>query len=374
MKFLRLLLLALMLNLQPALAMPAFLNVDLFQSHPAVSHISLTGPIYIGSQTKQYLPAGKYTVGVEEREIVVTPAQSSSTLCRAQAITISGYQNNPVAVTYSQAIARRYQGLLKFTVGPMSTLHIRNVVGAKDYVSSVVGSETWPNWPTEALKAQAVLTQTRLARLSDKAVLSDSTQEEAYFGADYAKGYVKDAVQSVWGQALTFKHRPIVPFYHAACGGATSSGANIFGTNGADTNYLESVKCSFCKSSPFWQTKSSVLPAGILEKTAANLQKTEILKQDAAGRPIKVKLANGAIISGYQFWLQLGQNFGWDKAPGTRYKLCKQIDNSLKISSNGAGHGVGMCQWGAASQARMGKSYKDVLHYYFPATTIEQYF
>ncbi len=42
----------------------------------------------------------------------------------------------------------------------------------------------------------------------------------------------------------------------------------------------------------------------------------------------------------------------------------------LDASGAGAGHGVGMCQWGAIGRARAGFSYQDILSAYFPGTAV----
>jgi stage II sporulation protein D len=75
-------------------------------------------------------------------------------------------------------------------------------------------------------------------------------------------------------------------------------------------------------------------------------------------------------MSGYDFWIKLGQSFGWDKAPGTRYSLKQGKDKDIIIESTGAGHGIGLCQWGASSLARNGKNYKEILEYYFPGCEV----
>lgn len=36
----------------------------------------------------------------------------------------------------------------------------------------------------------------------------------------------------------------------------------------------------------------------------------------------------------------------------------------------GFGHGVGLCQWGARNQAEKGRSYRKILGYYFPDSSI----
>ena len=38
----------------------------------------------------------------------------------------------------------------------------------------------------------------------------------------------------------------------------------------------------------------------------------------------------------------------------------------------GAGHGVGMCQWGAVGRARAGQRYPEILAAYFPGTELQQ--
>jgi stage II sporulation protein D len=44
----------------------------------------------------------------------------------------------------------------------------------------------------------------------------------------------------------------------------------------------------------------------------------------------------------------------------------------LTLEGTGAGHGVGMCQWGAIGRARAGQSYRRILATYFPGTTVER--
>ena len=36
----------------------------------------------------------------------------------------------------------------------------------------------------------------------------------------------------------------------------------------------------------------------------------------------------------------------------------------------GWGHGVGLCQWGAYSMAKDGRTYKEILAYYYPGTDV----
>ena len=45
---------------------------------------------------------------------------------------------------------------------------------------------------------------------------------------------------------------------------------------------------------------------------------------------------------------------------------------TVRIFGRGSGHGVGLSQWGAKTMAEQGWSFKQILDYYFPETTIGQ--
>ena len=49
----------------------------------------------------------------------------------------------------------------------------------------------------------------------------------------------------------------------------------------------------------------------------------------------------------------------------------KYEDNKFKFTVRGYGHGVGMSQYGAEYMAKQGASYKEILLWYYPGTTIE---
>jgi stage II sporulation protein D len=45
---------------------------------------------------------------------------------------------------------------------------------------------------------------------------------------------------------------------------------------------------------------------------------------------------------------------------------------NLVVDGAGAGHGVGLCQWGAVGRARAGQGYQQILAAYFPGTRLER--
>lgn len=262
--------------------------------------------------------------------------------------------------------SRYYQGIIRVSVDPQGFLVITNKVSAKEYVRSVTASETDPLCPLEALKAQAVLTQTRLQRYKPGDELNDTTEGEAYLGSQNQRTESDQAVNEVWGKALVYDNVPIPVFYHSTCAGRTSGVEAIFG--GKPIACYKSVVCKNCIKSPFWKPTVKRIPLKrFLEAFKAGVPK--VVSRDQAERPTKMQFPDRFETSGYQFWLTLGQKLGWDKAPGTRFDI--KIDgDQVVISSTGAGHGIGLCQRGAQQMAQKGKKHEEILDFYLPGTKI----
>ncbi|HQQ45654.1 MAG TPA: SpoIID/LytB domain-containing protein, partial [Bacillota bacterium] len=109
----------------------------------------------------------------------------------------------------------------------------------------------------EYLKALAVMARTELAR---KTFIYNGKGCERHRGCDICtepghcleygladteitKG-VYDAVASTDRTIMLFEGRPIKPFFHYRCGGATENSENVLGNR---ITYLRRVLCSFCK-------------------------------------------------------------------------------------------------------------------------------
>jgi peptidoglycan hydrolase-like amidase len=349
--------------------MPPQVRVSLFQAHTPFRQLVVLGPFQVvrpGSKPidSKTMRDRHYTIKVVNQQVSL--CNSIGHCEQSPRLILKPALRHTVTIGPNLTLLRQYSGKLEIGVLPNGSLQITNQLPTREYVVLVVSSETPTRWPQEALKAQAVLTQTRLLKYQLGDTLNDSTQFEAYLGKTHYRSEVRQAVASVWGQALTFNNRPIVPFYHASCGGHTSSSA-VFG-NGQNLPGIIGVPCHACRLSVFEKSTISRMPLKTYQQALpAGLPKVE--RWDEAGRPLWVKFPNRKSESGYHFWLQLGQRLGWGKAPGLRFSWIRQGD-WIQFTSTGAGHGVGLCQHGAATMARQGISYRDILHYYFPKTVL----
>ena len=63
---------------------------------------------------------------------------------------------------------------------------------------------------------------------------------------------------------------------------------------------------------------------------------------------------------------------GWSRLPSTNFQVTRDSENFV-FEGKGYGHGVGLCQWSALEMAREGKTYREILSFFYPGTVIESY-
>jgi stage II sporulation protein D len=95
----------------------------------------------------------------------------------------------------------------------------------------------------------------------------------------------------------------------------------------------------------------------VLERTAAGRAKTLAL----VGKTRSVTIAAGS------FRFAVGRALGWNTLRSEQYEV-----NHLHFRGTGQGHGVGLCQNGADAMAGAGKSYREILAFYYPGTEVSR--
>jgi len=266
----------------------------------------------------------------------------------------------------------------------------------EQYVKGVVASEMPASFHLEALKAQAVVARTYAVRKMrifggipsrpDADVTSDSKIDQAWNPETLIKerwGLIKTwlnwpkverAVQETKGLILTYNGRPAEAVYHSTCGGRTEAAKDVWGK---DIPYLQSVRCSYCRHSPYYNAEtvtfstrelSHLLGLIGLSVPASKVSQDGIISVSAispTGR-IKELIVNGKRVRGIDFRSALNLR-------STRFSWTVSGDNVV-FRVRGYGHGVGMCQYGADGLAKRGESYLDILSYYYPGTSLTHIF
>lgn len=259
----------------------------------------------------------------------------------------------------------------------------------EDYVVSVVAGEISPDFPTEAIRAQAVAARTyalykqktgRPAQHEEADVCDDpahcaafvdlKTEAAARWGeqANTAQDVIWQAVEDTAGQVLTYEGEPIVAVFSSAAGEKTERAVDVWGS---DIPYLQSVDSPGGEACPKYYDAVVLTADEICERAAKTLPSADLSgdpsgwfkasERSEAGGIVCMKFG-GVEVKGTVMRTLLGLN-------STNFTV--KIDgNTLTFTTTGYGHGVGLSQWGAKYSAEQGQTYDEILAHYYPGTTL----
>jgi stage II sporulation protein D len=279
--------------------------------------------------------------------------------------------------------ADRHRGNLILRLDPGQTITVVEEVGVEDYLEGVLPFEMDPDWPLEALKAQAVVARSfAYANLGkfrkDGFDLTADTRSQMYRGVTAVNDNVRRAVRETHGEVLGWNGQLLRVYYHACCGGHTENAAEAWGGDPKETpKPLRGVKDPWCAVSPHmhwtayfaWQDLMSAIEER--HNLPGPLKSLKIGRRDIAGyvSGFVAKAGRGsvAIKSG-----ELRTGLGSAELKSTRISRLVVKKKGLEFVGSGSGHGVGLCQWGARIQAQKGRSYERILHFYFPGADLSE--
>jgi stage II sporulation protein D len=156
-------------------------------------------------------------------------------------------------------------------------------------------------------------------------------------------------------------------YFHSTCGG-NLSGPEVFWSKHEYSKHYKRGRDPNCEKSPHseWET---ILYSSDLEKILGEKRILSIQTIKKNGRVQFIKYTNenqvNQIISISSFFSKSGKLFGWNKIKSNDFMI-ERIGDSYKFKGHGLGHGIGLCQWGAANLAANGKSHEEILDFYFP--------
>ncbi len=257
-------------------------------------------------------------------------------------------------------------------------------LGMEDYLVGVVAAEMPAAFEPEALKAQAVAARTfAYSRLWSESAAADApyrlstdpavcqawiSDEDMHsrWGRQYAANREKivQAVAQTQGEIITYQGKVIEPLYHASCGGGhTESARDVWGN---DRPYLQSVACEH-PPEEHTQVKTTLSLAELDQKLGSDASVTAasggspssslaIIASSASNRVLEMRIGSHAY-SGSRVRQALGLK--------STLISFSQDGDEVTFTTNGYGHGVGMCQYGADYYAEQGWDYQAILKHYY---------
>jgi stage II sporulation protein D len=272
-----------------------------------------------------------------------------------------------------------YKGDIVLKATPEDRLDIIEYLSIEDYLYGVLPVEMSPDWPLEALKAQAVASRTYAMRFLNPSKDYDVTngvEMQVYGGTGKVNSRIIDAVNSTRGEVLKYKGKLITAFFHANCGGHTASVKAAWGEDVIKP--LCGVTDPFCKPSgnsrwEFFLSSSDLLRfVQSLGSTALKVKGLKIRQKDRSGRASSFS----AVTDSGNFTIKasdLRKGFGNREFRSTYVTRVTPVKGGYELAGRGWGHGVGLCQDGAKYMAYKGRKYTSILRHYYPGAAIVDY-
>ncbi len=246
----------------------------------------------------------------------------------------------------------------------------------ESYVAGVVAGEMPNTWPTEALKAQAILARTFVlkfitekdSRYPGADISTDIAEAQAYDAAAINER-ITQAVQETAGLILlTADGKLPYTWFHSHSGGMTETAVHGIDWQGEEPSYTRVTA----------GRESTLAPAHVAEWAAkftaeefisacrdvgANVSSCNVVKvaqKGKSGRAVTL-LVDGTTVNTARLRISLGST----RMRSTLLTELSVEGETIRMAGRGYGHGVGMSQWGAYNLAQLGKSAEEIaLHYY----------
>lgn len=254
-------------------------------------------------------------------------------------------------------------------------------INAKDAVALILqnyASYEEDEWNEEALKAMAVIIFTNLKFRDNGFDISDVKL------ANSASADVRQAVDEVYGEYLTYDDNVIAVPFHRFSAGKTAMSSTVFGV---DLPYIKSMyidKDRYVENFDYdVRITTSELSSIFLKATSVNLSEQSqnpaewitIESQDGAvnkttGYVQEIHVAN-LVYSGYDFAKLISEN-SENKITSVCFSVkYNESEKVFVFHCYGYGSGVGMSQRDAIRTARNDKkTYDEILAYYYPDTEL----
>ena len=260
------------------------------------------------------------------------------------------------------------------------------------YLQGVVRAEMPASFEEEALKAQAVAARTYTLYKMEGGGSANHPEADACDDINCCKAYksaeeaaaswgvssaiyeakIRQAVAETDGEVVLYEGHPVLAVFHSSSAGATRNVEDVWqqslpylrsvaSPEGADAvpNYYS--KASFTLTE-FKEIFIAQYPTANLSGTPSNWFSN--IHQDVNGAVESLQVG-GITVTGGEMRSLLGlrsANF-----------TISFTDDTVEFSVTGYGHGVGMSQYGANVMAQEGKTYKEILTYYYTGTTVGLY-
>lgn len=244
------------------------------------------------------------------------------------------------------------------------------------YVAAVVSRESPPRFLPEAIAALAVAVRTyavgAAAKPRDPAYdVVASVEDQVFDGMDGVAETFREAADRTRGIVVRYRGELARTVYHSTCGGRTEDAGSAWGK---DVPYLRAQYCVDCADSPVYRWEYRMREAE--ERRVAKALglppgkdfRIEVTGRTPTGRASRVRISSAGVSRELRA-AEFRKAAGYDKVRSLKMEIVPDA-GGLRITGEGWGHGVGMCQYGANGMARRGAGFREILARYYPGTEL----
>ncbi|MFN7997133.1 MAG: SpoIID/LytB domain-containing protein [Bryobacteraceae bacterium] len=252
---------------------------------------------------------------------------------------------------------------------------------AERYVAGVLAGESSVFRSDSALRAMALAARTYAVRLRGR----HSAEGFDFCSSTHCQRVdlksitprLESIAEETAGELVWFRGRPAFTPYSRACGGQTENAAALWPDLASP--YLKSHNDEWCRRAGVRPWQWSGDPVAIVQalvrsglRVPRKLAGISIAKRTASGRAAVLTLIGAGEslpVSAGSFRLAVARDLGWNSIASEFYEV-KTGGGRLEFQGRGSGHGIGLCQSGADQMGTEGRTYRDILAFYYPGTAV----
>lgn len=312
---------------------------------------------------------------------------------------------------------RKYTGSLVFAPDRNGKLAAMVSLGAERLLEGVVPAEIFASAPPESLRAQSIAARNEIfssigvRNLADPYMLRGDVMDQVYGGTGAEDARTSAAVKATRGKVMFYGKEIVQANYSSNAGGHTESNENVWDSqprpylrgkadaapdkvpakfrDGISEAELEAFlasdfpahgKIASVSSNKHYRWTSSVNPDTAVKwlrelgDDVGYIKDVEVAQRGVSGRVMRLRVVGSKKTVTVERELNVRRMFGGLKSGLFVMTLTKSGDRVTKIDFRGAGfgHGVGMCQTGAAGMAEGGKKHEEILKHYYSGISIQK--
>ena len=331
---------------------------------------------------------------------------------------------------WQQQETQTFQGSLILRVID-GELHAINRIAIEDYLTSVIASEMSGTSSVELLKAHAVISRSWLlaqikgderAKMKDESTPEENSQFST-FNSQFIKWYdreahthfdvcaddhcqryqgvsrkvtpqVHEAIRATRGIVLSYEDEVCDARFSKCCGGKTELYESCWDNtphpylsvvddpfcNTDDPKILSEVLNHYDQSTDFyrWTVQYTQAELSELVRRRGGFDYGDIIdlipiERGPSGRIVRLQIIGTKATRIIGKELEIRRTLSETHLYSSSFEVEKQ-ENTFILHGSGWGHGVGLCQIGAAVMGAKGYNYKEILHHYYPEASLTEWY